>query len=475
MHDLITLFITNRAHFHVIHTTYEQLLQDLPIKNPESLTEALQNLLDNVVEHAYKDQDTIALTVRFSIESRQLQIDVEDEGLPFDFSRFMSEPVYNEEHSTGFFRIYDLVDRFWFTILHNRGKRFSVIQSFTQNYDVKAAKLSTHVANKSEVLKHLVVRSFKVGDGDGIAKLIYKNYDYTYFKRNFYEPEKIRTLNLNGQIHSIIAEYQGKPIGHFGLVMAYNSHIAEIGIAAVDPDFKKMGIMNKMFDYLILKAKELKLRAFYGEAIMLHPYSQKANLAHGMIETAIMLGEVPASTEIEHEIKIQQRSGSMIAFLVFDKAARYITHSKRYASIIQDVYDKAEISMLDQAPQNPSREALSYHTNPINDTAVIIMEGNVTNHNLKTALDGLYTEHCEMIYADINLHHINELDKLVSLLNRHGFFYCGVLFSYYHNEDYLRLQRKNSKYVDEENLICYSANAKAMLDFIKSDEKRIGG
>ncbi|RLA71553.1 MAG: hypothetical protein DRG24_05230 [Epsilonproteobacteria bacterium] len=473
MRDIITITITNQTYFYVIHDTYQHLLQNLPLKNPEALTEALQNLLDNVVQHAYEDQDEISLTVRFSIESRQLQIDVEDAGLPFDFSRFMREPIHNKEHPSGFFRIYNLVDRFWFTILHNKGKRFSVIQSFVQSYDVKAAKLSTHIANKSEVLEHLIVRSFKVGDGDGIAKLIYKNYDYTYFKSQFYEPEKIRTLNLNGQIHSIIAEYKGRPVGHFGLVMSSNSDVAEIGIAAVDPDFKKMGIMNKMFDYLILKAKALKLRAFYGEAIMLHPYSQKANLAHGMIETAIILGEVPATTEIEHKIKTQQRSGSMVAFLVFDRSARYITHSKRYHSMIYQVYHKAQIAMLDQPPLKPTRKTLSYHTNSINDTAVIIIEENVSKQELLTTLDELYTEHCEMIYADINLHHIDALDKLISLLNRHGFFYCGVMLFYYHNEDYLRLQRKNSKYVEEDHLVSYSSDAKKILDFIIEDERRI--
>ena len=64
-------------------------------------------------------------------------------------------------------------------------------------------------------------------------------------------------------------------------------------------------------------------------------------------------------------------------------------------------------------------------------------------------------------------------DEVVAMLNRRHFFYSGVFFSFYHNEDYLRLQRKNSRFVDEEQLVCYSQNAKAMLEYIQDDERRV--
>ena len=78
-----------------------------------------------------------------------------------------------------------------------------------------------------------------------------------------------------------------------------------------------------------------------------------------------------------------------------------------------------------------------------------------------------------MIYADINLHRIEAMDQLIKLLNAHGFFYSGVLFAFYKGEDYLRLQRKNSNFVDEEQLACYSPYAKKLLNFIRKDEERI--
>jgi hypothetical protein len=78
-----------------------------------------------------------------------------------------------------------------------------------------------------------------------------------------------------------------------------------------------------------------------------------------------------------------------------------------------------------------------------------------------------------MIFADINLHHIKKIDEIIQTLNSLAFFYSGLLFEYYHNEDYLRLQYINSVDVGMDNIICYSDDANAMMDFIRADYKRV--
>ncbi|HHH73104.1 MAG TPA: hypothetical protein ENL04_04705 [Sulfuricurvum sp.] len=474
MRDLIEIRLTGKRHFDLLKYTYAHLRRLLPLQRPEALSEALEQLLENVVEHAYEKVENMDVTVRFTIYPRQLQIDVEDSGLPFDFTPFMSEAVdHSTLHKKGFFRIYDLVDRFWFTMLENKGKRFSIIQSFNNNYDVQTGETSKTLPDKQTILKRLVVRRFKDEDAEGIARLIYKNYHYTYYKTQFYDPIKIRSLNHEYEVVSIVAVYGVRVVGHFALIISRRSNIAEIAIAAVDPEFKKMGIMNRMFDAIIDTARVLELNAFFGEAIMLHPYSQKANLSHGMCESAIVLGEVPSQTEIEHQLKSVLRSGAMMSFLVFDKHPRYLSLPQRHRTQIESVYRCAGIEMLKQPPKNPFRQSLSYHLNERINVGFIIIESIPDSDALDELIDLMHTEHCEMVYADINLHHIENIDEVIAMLERRHFFYSGVLFSFYHNEDYLRLQRKNSRFVDEEQLVCYSQNAKALLEYIQTDEKRI--
>lgn len=474
MDDLIEIRLKNRIHFSILRYTYVHLRSQLPLNRPEDLSEALAQLLENIVEHAYVHPENMDVTVRFRISSRQLQIDVEDNGLPFDFTPFMSEAIdQSTRHDKGFFRVYDLVDRFWFTMLENRGKRFSVVQSFSHPYDIKTGKVSTVLPDKATVLQRLKVRLFEPADAEGIAKLIYKNYHYTYYKSQFYDPVKIRTLNAEGEVYSIVAVYGITIVGHFAMVLSKHSNIAEIGIATVDPEFKKMGIMNRMFDRLIEQAEVLKLNAVYAEAIMLHPYSQKANRRHGMSETAIILGEVPSQIEIEHSLKAQMRSGAVMDFLIFDKQARYIAKVARYDDMIDRLYSRLSIRRLKQPPGNPGRLPLSHFMNSRINIGYIVIEALFEPSELDTVLDLMHTDHCDMVYADINLHHTAEIDTVVEMLNRHRFFYSGVLISFYHNEDYLRLQRKNTRFVDEEQLVCYSQDIKALLEYIQKDEAEV--
>jgi anti-sigma regulatory factor (Ser/Thr protein kinase) len=177
MRDLIEIRLTGKQHFELLKFTYGHLRTLLPLNRPEQLSEAINQLLENVVEHAFEKVEHMDVTVRFIITARQLQIDVEDSGLPFDFTPFMSEAVdHTTQHDKGFFRIYDLVDRFWFTVLENRGKRFSVIQAFTDTYDIKTGETSQTLPDKETILQRLAVRRFEDRDAEGIAQLIYKNY-----------------------------------------------------------------------------------------------------------------------------------------------------------------------------------------------------------------------------------------------------------------------------------------------------------
>jgi len=471
MRDLIEIRLTSKKHFDLLKYTCAHLRKHLPLDRPEQLSEAINQLLENVVEHAYEKVENMDITVRFTIMPRQLQIDVEDSGLPFDFTPFMSEAVdHSSRHEKGFYRIYDLVDRFWFTMLENRGKRFSVVQAFTENYNIETGKPCNKLPDMETILQRLVVRRYEDGDAEGIAQLIYKNYHYTYYKTQFYDPAKIRHLNREREVVSIVAVYGVRIVGHFALVISRHSDVAEIAIAAVDPEFKKMGIMNRMFDTIIETAKVLRLNAIYGEALMLHPYSQKANLSHGLCESAIVLGEVPSQTEIERQLKASLRSGAMVSFLVFDTHARYLSLPQRYRAKIEAVYACARITRSQSRPANPGRQPLSHHMNSQINVGFVIIEALPDPDALDELIDLMHTDHCEMVYADINLHHIGEIDEVVELLKRRRFFYSGVMFSFYHNEDYLRLQRKNSRFVDEEQLVCYSQNAKALLEYIQRDE-----
>ncbi|MDD5716275.1 MAG: GNAT family N-acetyltransferase [Sulfuricurvum sp.] len=323
----------------------------------------------------------------------------------------------------------------------------------------------------SEEFPEISIRTFVPGDAEGITRLIRHNYGESYYKALFYHPEAIVQANETQNIISIVASFHETVVGHFSMVPSSLSNIAEIGAAVVDPAFKHLGIMNRMFDHLITTANLHRYHAIYGEGIMLHPFSQKANLHHGMVESAILLGEVPSTMEIEHRLKDSKRSGVVVSFLPFNKHDRTLLLPDRYRHIIQEAYDHANIRVYPlDTPLPPKESPLLLRYNLLLNTAIVTVDSHVSSEEIDTALVEISEHPCDMIYIDINLHRVADIDNLIRILNERLFFYSGILFSYYNNDDYLRLQHKNSSEIDEESLICFSDYAKRLLSFIRQDE-----
>ncbi len=474
MQDSIEIRISNKAYAPFILSAFNQLQSRLFQTNLEPLKEALEILLSNVIEHAFEQPYEIDLRVRFHIQSCELRIDVEDSGLPFDFTPYLSQELTQRyRHQEGLYRIYELVDRFEYQELGKKGKRLSLLHRFDLCYDLKNDTVSSEKYDREEVLKGLHIRTFLIGDGDGIAKLIYRNYNFSYYKETFYIPHKVREANESKAVTSVVAYYQNELIGHFALLRSKYSNIAEIGVATVDPRFKRMGIMNLMFDELILTAKKEGLSAIYGEALTMHPFSQKANLRHHMIESAITLGTVPASMQIEESIKTAQKSGAMIAYLLFNPVKRELYLPKRYKDEMLKVYTRARVEVSHAQSGTAKRESLMTHIDTILNSGTIVIEELFNPLSFMKTFENLRHRKLDMIFADINLHHIPEIDRLISALNTLDFFYSGLLFEYYFNEDYLRLQYINSIGVDMDGIVCYSDDANAMMAFIRKDREGV--
>lgn len=205
---------------------------------------------------------------------------------------------------------------------------------------------------------------------------------------------------------------------------------------------------------------------------MLHPYSQKANLKKGMRESAVVLGLVPDDIEIEHNLKIDQRSGVLLGYLLFEKSRSLIHMPTRYQKWIEACYGQFDL-LFTKRLVPLSHAKLDIHIDTELNLVSLEINADLSEQRLTQEIETLLLKQTDMIYADINLHRIQDIDKMVAHLNHHGFFYSGVLFDYYHSEDYLRLQKICSTAIDTEHLVTYSEFATTLLDFIKEDMKQI--
>jgi len=315
-----------------------------------------------------------------------------------------------------------------------------------------------------------VIRDIKKGDGKDIVELFRENYKDTYYKKSFYEEKTWDEMVKSDKYYPIVAEYNDKVVGQF-LLTLNDKYNGEIGAVVVHPDFKGRGLMNKMFDYLIKKAESLGLYAIYGEAIMFHPFSQKANLKHGMIESALQLGEV-ASFIAQKDVKFEKRSAVLVGYKIFKKIPKSLYIPKIYKRVIEDRYKKAGIK-LKKTNIKPVKKKLYLWENRLLKIAGIVIKGKIKNfENRFNLLFSSAKIKADMIYADINLQ-TKEVNEIIGFLNKKKFFYGGVLFFRYGGEDYLRLQFENTHSVEEKYNVCYSEYCRFLQKFIIKDKKRV--
>ncbi len=469
---------SNEKYFSLIEYSIKKIAMDLGFEEERiiELKEAVYELLDNVLKHAYKFQKGI-IEVDITEFASGIRVDVRDWGEPMASIKTRAVPI-NLKEDRGFNRIYKLVDQFEFFNLGKEGKKFSVIKFLSKEGEkIESLKESESKIEFPEQVD-IKIRRFKKGDEEAIAKLIYRNYGYTYLKDLFYFPAKILEYE-NKKIYSVVAKAQGEIIGHFALIRSYDSNIAEVGVVVVDPRFKGRGIMGMMFKELIKWAKELEFTAIFGEAIMFHPFSQKSNLSHGFCESALVLGRVNEDTAIVgNELSGSLERGSvLIGYRIFKKIHKKIYIPEIYAPKIESIYSKCDnISYERLKPKDRDEHTkFSYINDPLSNTAVLILDraGRKFEDKFDYLIEYARSKHSDMIYADINMETIGCIDEVVEFLNKERFFFSGVMFLKHKNMDYLRLQYKHSDRIGKKNITCYSDFCKHLLEYIKRDEKRV--
>ncbi|MEA3434609.1 MAG: GNAT family N-acetyltransferase [Campylobacterota bacterium] len=486
MHESIVLKIpSNIQCMEIVKDVIRNTCKTLPLTQDDvqALLSSTEELIHNAITHAYRDEQGYIEMALHPFKTG-LRIDVHDWGIPMSHKKHKSVPI-DKEASAGFNRIYDLMDIFEYHNLGKEGKKFMIIKY--ASYPLHTPKnLSTqdslHSGKESQEVTApnipITIREFKEGDEEGVAYLIYKNYGHSYIKDLFYYPQKIVELHGN-KFYSVVAEINGRIIGHFAFILVPESTIAEIGIVVVDPLFKGRGIMNRMIELVLEKAKEIGLDAVFGEAIMYHTFSQKSNLRHDFSESALMLGKTPIDITIENTelTKARKRGAVLVGYHFFHRYSKSLYLPKIYRDQIEQTYLNAGISFSKQKKKIdkiPEHVFLTYQFDPPSNIATIRVDsyGRNFKHKFLLLVSQLRAKHCDMIYVDISLENIPQINKVVKIMNKRGFFYSGIMFLCHEKEDYLRLQLKHSDRVGSKNYVCYSDFCKNLSKFISEDEKR---
>jgi anti-sigma regulatory factor (Ser/Thr protein kinase) len=449
----------------------------------EALRIAVERLVHFALEHAYPEGTTGDLAVEAHLFDGGIRLDVHDWGLPLELERSRSETGDHEATDLRLpgLDLTGLVDEAAFHNLGREGKLFSVVKHCAHDSPVGASAplLSEHDDHEGTEAPppDVVVRGFEPGDEEGICQLVYRNYANTYGSEFFYVPEKLLQRNRDGEVVSSVALAEGQIVGHHALLREERGPLAETGAAVIHPDFKGLGIFNQLSQRTLAGARGLGLAALYSQCVTVHPYSQKAAHTHGYREAALAVGRARASIRLEGNklTRTGNRHGIVLDYLLFDPSPRRLFLPARYRARILETYGQLGLEVEEADSSTGSDEGIAAQLDAGLNIGTISIPSWTSEHasDLSRAFHYLLAKHCDMVYADIDLETVAAVDEVVDVLNRLGFFYCGLVLLGRDGRDQLRLQYENTLDVDEDEIVCYSDEAQALKEFVFGDKAKV--
>jgi hypothetical protein len=84
------------------------------------------------------------------------------------------------------------------------------------------------------------------------------------------------------------------------------------------------------------------------------------------------------------------------------------------------------------------------------------------------------SRHVDVLYADLDLTSVQDLDEATAAFNDLGFFASGLILHGPDGHDHLRLQLLDSPDIELEDVVCDSAFAEALRQDVLGDRARVG-
>ena len=439
----------------------------------------VEALVRFTLEHAYPDHELGEIEVTLEADEGFVRVVVHDWGLPLKSAGGdlgpLPEPLATLAAET---RGLQLVN------LGSEGKRLTAEVAAGST---AAGPIGHHVADAPHRGRTgagapdvVEVRAGTADDAEAIAQLLYENYHLSYVHGDFYRPRYLTAELDSGRLVSTVAVHEGRVIGHHALMPLSGSPSAETGAAVVDSAYRGLGIFGRMFEHTLDAARGRDLAAVFGDAVTIHPFSQRAESAHGYRESALQLGMVPARTSMRgfgHEGP-ERRTATLRSYRPLDESVRPASLPTSYRELLESAYENLGLSVEDRAkPVEPEGEAVTATLDGARALGALRLRrwNGDTRAELERAVRHLLSRHVDVVYGDVDLATVEDLDDAVAELNELGFFAAGLVLHGPDGHDHLRLQLLDSEEIELEKIVCHSPYGESLRQQVLEDKTRVVG
>jgi GNAT superfamily N-acetyltransferase len=337
-----------------------------------------------------------------------------------------------------------------------------------------------HARASADASEAIAVRVGTPEDAEAIAQLLYQNYQLSYVHGDFYRPRYLMAALEAGELESTIAVHENRVIGHHALMPRAGVPSAETGAAVVHSAYRGLGIFGRLFEHTLDAAREQGLACVFGDAVTIHPFSQRAERSHGYRETALQLGMVPAETSMRgfDTDGPRRRTATLRSYRLFDEEPRKSALPALYRELLESIYANVSLSVEPAPGGAPVRgEPVTAEIDDARALGFLRVRhwGAGAGPLLKTSVHHVLARHVDVVYADLDLMAVEAVNEAVAELNELEFFASGLLLHGPDGHDFLRLQRLDSEEIELEKIVCDSPFADVLRKRVLEDMARVNG
>jgi N-acetylglutamate synthase-like GNAT family acetyltransferase len=444
------------------------------------LETVVAGLVRFTLDNAYPDDDFGELEVTLEADAGLVHVIVHDWGLPLTSAGGMFGPLPEPLAALA-----PDAERVLLLNLGSVGKRLAAdvpTSSSVERRDgsrrhVEAAPRVAETRDGSA--SSIEVRAATPEDAEAIAQLLYENYHLSYVHADFYRPWYLTAAMSSGELVSAIALHDGRVIAHHALMPVAGVASAETGAAVVHSAYRGLGIFGRLFEHTLAAASDRGLAAVFGDAVTIHPYSQRAERSQGYRETALQLGMVPAQTTMRGfgEDGPRRRTATIRSYRPFDEGPRRVALPAPSRELLESVYENVGLALEPRAEPAPLEgEPVTAAVDEPRSLGFLRLRrwDESASRALKPTVHRLLSQHVDVVYADLDLAAVGDVEEPTAELNELGFFAAGLVLHGPDGHDHLRLQLLDCEDVELDEIVCDSPFAQALKRRVLEDRARVG-
>jgi GNAT superfamily N-acetyltransferase len=310
----------------------------------------------------------------------------------------------------------------------------------------------------------------------GFTRLVRRCYGDSYDAAWVYDPGQVAERLRRGTLWSTVGIADGgELVAHVGLARQRpDDEVAESGQAVVDPDYRGRHLFTLLKRRAADQAAERGLFGLYSEATAAHPYSQRANVALGAVETGLLLGYIPATVEYEAIDAKPHRQSVVLYYLKTNDGHRRPVYApprdrRMVESILQRAGLRGVVRDACDVAQPPSPSTSDLHVDDRDDhndrVVTVRTAGDDLLESVLTARDDALARAADCVYVDLPLadpgtqRHGDGLREL-------GFAFGGIFPNRLHACDVLRYQYLDRVTLDPSDIALASDHGRELLDYV---------